>query len=217
MSAPKSKISADFDRRVNKPSVVQRFITEDKTDKTDQNSNQQKSKDHTAKPKSEKASVNTAENEELKDKIDFLTTKLEKINELENKISIIESAQKKLKDDSSVLTDKADNNENNEPKFGEPPVVEQPKSKYFLRNVMEEAVVAEVAASLKHMPDVCKCEKCFNDICAIALNATPPNYATSEQGELLGKANTLLNIQTRNRVSKEVFKAIEKVKKQPMH
>ena len=93
----------------------------------------------------------------------------------------------------------------------------EPETKYYLRNVMEEAVVAEVTSSMKHMSGMCKCEKCFYDICAITLNSMSPNYATSEQGELLGKANALLNVEVRNKISNAVFNAIEKVKKSPMH
>lgn len=88
---------------------------------------------------------------------------------------------------------------------------------FYLKNALEESVLEEVSATLKHMRDVCKCEKCFYDICALVLNAIPPQYATTEQGELLEKANILLNIQTLNVLSNEIFKAIETVKQNPRH
>ena len=88
---------------------------------------------------------------------------------------------------------------------------------HYLKNTMEDAVIDEVIAALKHMPGVCKCEKCFYDMCAIALNSSPALYATSEQGELFGKASAMLNIEMRNKISSAVFDAIDKVKKIPMH
>lgn len=91
------------------------------------------------------------------------------------------------------------------------------QQKYYLKNTLEDAVVDEVKASLKHISDVCKCDKCFYDICAIALNVFPSHYATSEQGELIKKAYSMLNIEMRNKISKAVFSAIEMVKKSPMH
>lgn len=91
------------------------------------------------------------------------------------------------------------------------------KPRYYLKNTIEDAVIDEVIAALKHMQGICKCEKCFYDMCAIALNSFPALYATSEQGELFGKANSILNIATRNKISSKVFAAIDKVKKTPLH
>ena len=91
------------------------------------------------------------------------------------------------------------------------------KPKYYLQNAIEDAVIDEVAAALKHMRDVCKCEKCFYDICAVALNSFPPHYATTEQGELLTKVNTLLNAETRTKLTTAVFNAIDIVSKNPLH
>ena len=89
---------------------------------------------------------------------------------------------------------------------------------YYLKNTMEDTIIDEVAAALKHMPDACKCGKCFFDICAIALNSFPSNYyATSEQGELFKKVDALLNLDMRKKISGAVFDAIEKVKNKPDH
>ena len=165
----KNKLNVDFDRRVNKTSAVQRFITAEAEPEPE-----------TAEEIPEIAVVAevdepNAETEDLKIRIEYLTAQLDKIKDGEQ------------------------------------------QKKYYLRNVMEEAVITEVTASLKHMPGACRCDKCFYDICAIALNAMPANYATSEQGELMGKAKALLNVETRNMVSAQVFKAVERVTHQPMH
>ena len=97
------------------------------------------------------------------------------------------------------------------------PEPKEPKSKYYLINTMEDVIIDEVAAVLKHMRGICKCEKCFYDICAVALNAFPALYATSEQGELFGKASSLLNADMRGRISAAVFDSIDKVQKTPAH
>jgi hypothetical protein len=88
---------------------------------------------------------------------------------------------------------------------------------YYFKNTMETAVAEEAAAAIKHVRGACRCEKCFCDICAIVLNTLPPNYATTTQGELFKKAETLLNINTREKVSAAVLEAIDKVMKNPAH
>ena len=97
-------------------------------------------------------------------------------------------------------------------------VREQPAGERFLfKNTMEETVLTEVTMALKHKSDMCKCEKCRCDICAIVLNSLPQSYATTEQGTLMGKARVLLNYEARNKISSEIFKAIDIVKNNPMH
>ena len=92
-----------------------------------------------------------------------------------------------------------------------------PPPKYYIKNAMEDAVIDEAKSALKHMSDICKCDKCFYDVCAIALNTFPASYATSEQGELFKKAGVLLNAETRNKISAAVFDAIKTVKDNPIH
>ena len=94
---------------------------------------------------------------------------------------------------------------------------QEPQIVFKLKNTMEETVVTEVTAALKHMSGICKCEKCFWDICAVVLNTIPQHYATTEQGDLMGKARALLNFEMRGKISGEVFKAIELVKQNPTH
>ena len=89
--------------------------------------------------------------------------------------------------------------------------------KYHLKNTLEDTVISEVSAKMKNIPDVCKCEKCFYDICAIALNALPPHYTTTEQGHLMQKTNTTLNLELHGRMLIEIIKAIELVTKSPKH
>lgn len=88
---------------------------------------------------------------------------------------------------------------------------------YFFKNTTEIIIVEEVATTLKHTSDICKCGKCFHDICAIALNSVPSHYVTTERGELLQKATNLLNIENLTRISTEIFKAIDIVRNHPSH
>lgn len=88
--------------------------------------------------------------------------------------------------------------------------------KFHFKNTMEDAVVLEVEATLRNTRNMCKCERCFSDICAIVLNQIKPHYVTSSTGELYDKA-ALLNIINLSKISVEVFKAIDLVKSKPSH
>ena len=88
--------------------------------------------------------------------------------------------------------------------------------KYILFNAMEAAVREEVRATMNNA-NICRCEKCFYDVCALVLNNMPPQYATSREGLLMKKAKTLLNIDTLAKLSKEIFSALDKVKNSPNH
>ncbi|GHV14023.1 hypothetical protein FACS1894219_09600 [Clostridia bacterium] len=83
-----------------------------------------------------------------------------------------------------------------------------------LKNAIVETVFEEVSAYLKNTAGICKCKKCFFDICAIVLNKLPPRYVTSSEGELFGK---LSNISNMPKLSVEIFRAIDLVKGKPGH
>jgi len=90
------------------------------------------------------------------------------------------------------------------------------KSKYYFKNSLEEIVVEEVAAILKRAPDMCKCEKCFADICAVALNSLAPRYVTTAMGELHSRIS-MLNFYKQIEISTEVFNAVDIARKNPRH
>jgi competence protein ComFB len=105
------------------------------------------------------------------------------------------------------------------PQVPEPETAPEPfpqTSKYMMFNAMEEAVREEVTATIKNI-DTCKCEKCYNDVCAIVLNNMPPQYVTTQQGVLIKKAVTLLSMEMLTKLSRETFDAIAKVKDAPGH
>ncbi len=50
-------------------------------------------------------------------------------------------------------------------------------------NVMENLVMEKLAERLADM-DCCKCDRCINDMLAVALNELQPKYVNTRMGEL---------------------------------
>lgn len=84
-----------------------------------------------------------------------------------------------------------------------------------LVNIVEELVREKVDELIKDL-DMCKCQNCKLNACAIALNNLPPHYVTTERGALLAElVATEVNRQTTLTV--EVMKALLTVREQPLH
>ncbi len=84
-----------------------------------------------------------------------------------------------------------------------------------LFNVMEEMVRRTVDEKIGSM-DMCQCDICRLNACAIALNALPPCYVTSQRGNLLAHVSgEMLNY--KSQVLVETTKALLKVKEHPLH
>jgi competence protein ComFB len=60
-----------------------------------------------------------------------------------------------------------------------------------VRNVMEIIVWERIDRVLDGVPNICRCEKCRDDIAAFALNHLKPKYATTHKGEVISKAMSL--------------------------
>ena len=89
------------------------------------------------------------------------------------------------------------------------------QAELVLINIVEEMVRRRVDEQIKDL-DMCKCDRCRLNACAIALNCLPPHYVTSERGALLGELDdTEINYQTSLTV--EVMKALLIVQEQPLH
>ena len=84
-----------------------------------------------------------------------------------------------------------------------------------ISNIMEDIVKQKLDEMLKNI-DCCKCEKCYADMLAIALNMIKPKYVSTRQGELLVKIDET-KPQNLVDISSSVFKAIEIVKSNPKH
>ena len=57
---------------------------------------------------------------------------------------------------------------------------------YQIVNAYDELVRSNVH-NLMEMMDMCKCEKCFLDACALVFNNGFARFVTTREGELLGK------------------------------
>lgn len=89
------------------------------------------------------------------------------------------------------------------------------QSDKVLFNVMEEMVRRVVDEKIGTM-DMCDCEVCRLNACAIALNTLPPRYVTSQRGNLLAHVSgEMLNY--KSQVLVETTKALLQVKAHPLH
>ena len=57
---------------------------------------------------------------------------------------------------------------------------------YSLSNFWESKVMERTKTIISKM-DMCQCDKCFFDVCALVLNKLPPQYVTTEKGNLMMK------------------------------
>ena len=89
------------------------------------------------------------------------------------------------------------------------------KERYILGNIMEEIVRAEARSVMKNM-GMCSCEKCFIDVCAMALNNLSPRYVTTLKGSLFAQIEDL-DPNEHVHVTMEVTRAAKKVKSAPQH
>lgn len=83
-------------------------------------------------------------------------------------------------------------------------------------NMVEIEVRRELENQLKKRPSICHCDKCKEDMAAIALNHLRPIYVVSYKGETYTRIKEL-EIQFMADVTSEVIKAIELVNKEPHH
>lgn len=83
-------------------------------------------------------------------------------------------------------------------------------------NVMEQLVDAKLDELLPKS-DCCKCQKCIDDIKAIALNRLPAKYVSSDLGELFTRVNSSMEQQNSLDINFAVYSAIEFVSTHPLH
>ncbi|MFZ5966254.1 MAG: late competence development ComFB family protein [Bacillota bacterium] len=86
----------------------------------------------------------------------------------------------------------------------------------MLKNYMEDVVDHILPSMLKAFNNICKCEKCINDIKAITLNHLKPHYVVTEKGEIYTRINEMY-IQFETDVMKAIIDAIAIVSKYPRH
>lgn len=78
----------------------------------------------------------------------------------------------------------------NEAQSGKP--VNEPvhNEKLSIHNSMEELVFEKTKSIVSKM-DMCQCEKCYYDVCALVLNQIQPKYVTTAKGNLMAKLPTM--------------------------
>ncbi|MBL4930748.1 MULTISPECIES: late competence development ComFB family protein [Clostridium] len=86
----------------------------------------------------------------------------------------------------------------------------------MIRNCMEDIVNNVITIVLNDYKEMCKCEKCIQDIKAIALNNLKPLYAVTSEGMVYSKMKELEN-QFRIDVINQLVSATEMVLKNPKH
>ena len=91
----------------------------------------------------------------------------------------------------------------------------KPQGKYVLRNYWEASVMEKTRAILAKM-DICECEKCFIDVCALALNQLTPRYVTTDRGSLIQKLPELSS-KAELELTVLITKCAKMVHEKPMH
>lgn len=81
---------------------------------------------------------------------------------------------------------------------------------------VEQAVIREIDNYLADHGEICACERCRNDIMALALQNLPPRYSTTRQGEVWINLE-LQSPQLKMDVLKAIVRAVEKVSQHPRH
>ena len=89
------------------------------------------------------------------------------------------------------------------------------KKEYVLVNIAEELVKTKVREVMAET-DMCKCDKCFLDACAIVLNKTEARYYTTEKGKLLTLLETT-DYQFKTDLLVMVLQALKFVGEHPKH
>lgn len=84
-----------------------------------------------------------------------------------------------------------------------------------LVNVMEKIVEEKLEGMLKDR-DCCKCERCIEDMKAMALNRLPAKYVSTHNGELFSKLDSAAR-QNSVDINVAVANAIDCVSARPSH
>ncbi|NTW05329.1 MAG: late competence development ComFB family protein [Peptococcaceae bacterium] len=86
----------------------------------------------------------------------------------------------------------------------------------YIEVVVNEMLTPLLSEYKKTNPDICTCDKCSEDIKALALNNMPPQYVVEEKGNILKRVDYDL-IGGRAHVTSELIKAIQIVSSNPKH
>ena len=85
-----------------------------------------------------------------------------------------------------------------------------------IKNTMEEFVKHNLDTILRMYPDCCSCDKCREDIMALALNHLPPQYVSTDKGDLFARISSMDPVD-KAFISQEIAKAIQIGHEVPRH
>ena len=85
----------------------------------------------------------------------------------------------------------------------------------ILVNAFDDIVRTNVRKLMEEI-DMCRCEKCFLDACAIVFNNRYTHFVTTQQGALLAKV-PVMNHGNHIDLIVEITNALQLVKNSPMH
>jgi competence protein ComFB len=89
------------------------------------------------------------------------------------------------------------------------------ENQYMLVNVIEELVKNRVKQMMEEY-EMCRCEKCYLDTCALVLNSLKPQYVTTNIGSLLAMLSDT-GLQYITDLTVKVLNALKLVKAYPRH
>ena len=86
----------------------------------------------------------------------------------------------------------------------------------MVKNYMEVLVEEHLSEIIKEQEHIKNCNKCQEDVKAIALNHLKPMYVVTEKGSLYAKLNEF-SLQFKSDVLRELIRASEIVADKPQH
>lgn len=93
-------------------------------------------------------------------------------------------------------------------------LIREEKNEVILYNITENLVLSKLDATLKKM-NCCRCDRCKEDIVAIALNSLKPMYVVGTKDTINKKIQDSKD--NSSEVTTEVLKAVLVVRKNPRH
>ena len=88
-------------------------------------------------------------------------------------------------------------------------------AKSLPKNILEDLITYKLD-DLIDSTGVCKCDRCRNDIIAIALNKLPSRYVSSAGGDIMARIQSM-DDQMQANITTTILKAIDVVKTKPHH
>jgi len=127
------------------------------------------------------------------------------INDANDKVGKIESEKTK---------DIVDEKEAVETEKSEEKLIKSDENKIIIYNVMESLVMEKLDIALQKM-NCCKCDRCKDDIVALALNSLKPMYIVKTKGEIDIRKEEYSKLGLE--VTTAVLKAVLAVRRNPRH